>query len=158
MADMTVVGTLGRDPELRFTNGGKAIASCSLAETRKWKQGDEWKEETTWYNLSAWGELGENFAQSCTKGMRVIVQGRLEIRKYEKRDGEGTSVDVIANAIGCELRWATAQVERTVRTNAADSGGGNYTARVSGNRSGGNQGGNADSYADSYGYGDSEPF
>ena len=88
MSDITRVGTLGRDPELRYTNGGRAIASASLAVTRKWEQGGEKKEETTWFNVSAWGELGENFVQSCYKGMRVIVTGRLEVREYEKKDGE----------------------------------------------------------------------
>lgn len=154
MGDVTLVGTLGRDPELRFTNGGKAIASCSLAVTRKWKQGDEWQESTSWFNVSAWGELGENFAQSCAKGHRVIANGRLEIREYDKKDGtKGTSVDLVADSIGPDLRWATAQVERVARSNANDSGG-NYNARASGNRAGGQQGGSADSY----GYGDEEPF
>jgi single-strand DNA-binding protein len=121
MADnqVTMVGSLGRDPEIRFTPGGMAVASSSLAVTRKYKKNDEWQEETSWFGLTVWGSLGENFAQSCVKGSRVIVTGRIEVREFEGRDGtKGRSTDITADEIGASLRWATVQIERTARTDS----------------------------------------
>lgn len=153
MADnaVTVVGNLTREPELRFTTGGRAVASFGLAVSRRYQVNGEWQEQTSFFNVVAWGQLGENAAQSLSKGSRVIVSGRLEQRQYEARDGGGqrSVVEIVADELGPSLRWATAQVERTSRTSG--DGGGMDRGMPSG---GGNRGGNADPY----GYGDEEPF
>lgn len=149
MADSTVtlVGNLTRDPELRFTQGGRAIATLGLAVSRRYQVNNEWQEQTSFFNVVAWGQLGENAASSLSKGTRGLVTGRLEQRSYETQDGEKRSVvEVIADEIGPSLRWATASVDRNDRrTGDAPGGGGG------GGRSGGGR-------APDPIYGDEEPF
>jgi single-strand DNA-binding protein len=159
MADTTVtlVGNLTREPELRYTSGGKAVASFGLAVSRRYQQNGEWQEKTSFFNVSAWDQLGENCAATLTKGMRVVVHGRLEIREYEAREGgKRTSVDVIADEIGPSLRWARASVERTERTDGGGTGGfsGGGSRGGGSGYSGGSGGGRP---ADPI-YGDEEPF
>ena len=152
MADnsVTLVGNITRDPELRFTTGGRAVASFGLAVNRRYQVNGEWQEQTSYFNITAWGQLGENAAQSLSKGARTIVAGRLEQREYETREGEKRSVvEVVADEIGPSLRWATAQVEKTSRQ-SADGG-----TSDRGASSGGGGGGRAQSGG---GYGDEEPF
>jgi single-strand DNA-binding protein len=164
MADntVTIVGNLTRDPELRFTTGGKGIASFGLAVNRRYQQNGEWQEKVSFFNVSAWDQLGENAAASLTKGSRVIVTGRLEQREYETQQGEKRNVvEIVADEIGPSLRWATATVERTQRTNADGGQGGGYQGGNSGGgrQGGGFQGGNSGGGrpADPV-YGDEEPF
>ena len=110
---ITVVGNVTADPELRFTNAGKPVAGFTLASTPRVKDGDQWKDgETTWLRCSAWDKLGENVAESITKGTRVIVQGALSSRAYEKDGQQRTSLELRVDAIGPELRFATARVDR----------------------------------------------
>lgn len=147
MADNTVtlVGNLTRDPELRFTSGGRGVAQFGLAVNRRYQQNGEWQDQTSYFNIVAWGTLGENIAATLTKGMRVIVSGRLEQREYQTREGDKrTAIEVNADEIGPSLRWATASVERTPR----GEGGGQ--------RGGGNAGGGSSGGADSFP--DEEPF
>lgn len=121
-----VVGNLTRDVELKYTTGGKGVANFSIASSRKWKNRttDEWEEDTTFVNVVAWGDLGENAAASLTRGNRVIVIGRLSIRSYDDREGNKKYVtEIVADSIGPDLRWATAEVERIDRDKAPKSGG-----------------------------------
>ena len=145
---ITLTGNLTRDPELRFTTGGRGVASFGLAVNRRYQVNGEWQEQVSFFNIVCWGDLGENVAATLTKGSRCIVSGRLEQRSWETNDGEKRSVvEVIADEVGPSLRWATAQVERTERS--GDFGGG------SGGSSGGSSGGGRS--ADAV-YGDEEPF
>ena len=114
---ITVVGTLGRDPELKYTPGGQPKADWSMAVTRKWtdRQTGESKEQTSWVNIVAWGTLGENAAQSLAKGDRAIVTGRLEQRSYEKDGERKERVEIVADGVGPELRFASCQVVRNER-------------------------------------------
>ena len=115
--NVSLVGNLTRDPELRFTTGGRGVATFGLAVNRRYQQNGEWQEQTSFFNVVCWGDLGENVATSLTKGARVIVAGRLEQRSWETNEGEKRSVvEVVADEIGPSLRWATAIVERTERT------------------------------------------
>ena len=144
---VTLVGNLTRDPELRYTQSGRGVASFGLAVNRRYQQNGEWQEQTSFFNITAWGDLGENLAASVTKGSRIIVTGRLQQREYETREGDKrTIVEVIADEAGPSLRWAQAQVERISR-DAADSGSG-----------GGGGGGGGASRAPDPVYGDEEPF
>jgi len=155
MADsiVTLVGNLTRDPELRFTTGGRGQAQFGLAVSRRYQVNNEWQEQTSFFNIVAWGSLGENAAASLHKGNRIIVTGRLEQRSYETKEGEKRSVvEVIADEIGPSLRWAQAQIERVARDNT-NGGGGNYGGGSSG---GGNCGG-GNRTPDPV-YGDEEPF
>jgi single-strand DNA-binding protein len=113
---VTLVGNITRDPELRFTQSGQAVASFGLAVNRRFQQNGEWQERVSFFNITCWGQLGENAASSLAKGARAIVTGRLEQREYETREGEKRNVvEVVADEIGPSLRWATATVERTDR-------------------------------------------
>ena len=153
MADNTVtlVGNVTRDPELRYTTGGRGVASFGLAVNRRYQQNNEWVEQTSFFNVVCWGDLGENVAATLTKGARTIVTGRLEQRSYETPQGEKRSVvDVLADEVGPSLRWAQAQIERTERSGDGDGGGG-----FSG---GGNSGGGAPARQPDPIYGDEEPF
>src|SRR5215213_9703341 len=121
---VTLIGNLTRDPELRFTTGGRGVASFGLAVNRRYQQNGEWQEQTSFFNVIAWGQLGENAAASLGKGARTMVTGRLEQRSYETQDGDKRSVvEVVADEIGPSLRWATAQVERTDRRSGEGGGG-----------------------------------
>jgi single-strand DNA-binding protein len=142
---VTLVGNVTKDPELRYTTGGRGVASFGLAVNRRYQVNGEWQEQVSFFNIVAWGDLGENAAASLNKGNRVIVTGRLEQRSYETREGEKRSVtEVIADELGPSLRWAQAQIERISR-DAADGG------------SSGGGGGGANRAPDPV-YGDEEPF
>lgn len=122
MADSTItlVGSLGRDPELQFTTGGHPKCSFSIAVSRRFKRGDDWEEKTSWVDITVWGALGENAAASLSKGTRVIVQGYIEQDSWEDKETgkQRSKLHVIAEAIGPELRWARAEVERIEREKA----------------------------------------
>lgn len=141
---VTLIGNLTRDPELRYTTGGRGVASFGLAVNRRYQQNNEWVEQTSFFNVVCWGDLGENVAATLTKGARTIVTGRLEQRSYETPQGEKRSVvEVIADEVGPSLRWATAQIERTERSGDGD---------------GGFSGGGASTRQPDPIYGDEEPF
>lgn len=116
---LTVVGNLVEDPELRFTPSGAAVANFRIASTPRTfdKNTNEWKDgDTLWLSCSVWKQYAENVAESLTKGMRVIVQGRLKSRQYETREGEKrTSMEIDVEEVGPALRSATAKVTRAAR-------------------------------------------
>jgi len=116
---ITVIGNLTNDPELRFTPSGSAVANFTIASTPRTfdRQSNEWKDgETLFLRAAVWREAAENVAESLTKGMRVIVSGRLKPRSYEK-DGEKRSViELEVDEIGPSLKYANAKVNRTQRS------------------------------------------
>mgnify|MGYP002640644736 FL=1 len=148
---VTLTGNLTKDPELRYTTGGRGVASFGLAVNRRYQVNGEWQEQVSFFNVVAWGDLGENAAASLHKGNRVMVTGRLEQRSYDTREGEKRNItEVIADDLGPSLRWAQAQVERISR-DSADGGG------FSGG--GGNSGGAArPATSPDPVYGEEEPF
>lgn len=120
---ITVIGSLGGDPALSFTQSGVAVASFSVASTPRAfnKLSNEWKDgETLWLRCTAWRTLAENVAESLTKGARVIVHGRLQQRSYEKDGQTRTVIELQVDEIGPSLTFATAKVNRTAR--GSDSG------------------------------------
>jgi len=85
-----LLGRLGKDPELRYTPSGKAVASFSLATTERWTGQDGQKNEsTTWHNIVAWGKQAELIKEYLRKGREVFIEGRIDNRTYEKKDGSG---------------------------------------------------------------------
>ncbi len=113
---LTIVGNLTGDPELRFTQSGAAVANFTVASTPKFfdKQANEWKDgETLFVRCSLWREAAENVAESLTKGMRVIVTGRLVSKPWEKDGEKRTSMELQVDEIGPSLKYATAKVTRT---------------------------------------------
>ena len=147
---VTLVGNLTRDPELRYTTGGRGVASFGIAVNRRFQRNGEWEEQVSFFNVVAWGDLGENAAASLNKGHRIVVTGRLEQRSYETREGEKRNVvEVIADELGPSLRWAQVQIERISRE-SADGGGGQG--------GGGSGGAGGAARAPDPVYGDEEPF
>lgn len=122
---VVVVGNVTRDPELRFTPSGQATASFGLAVNRRWqnRQTQEWEEATSFFDVVCWREMAENVSESLSRGMRVLVSGRLEQRSWETPEGERRSrVEIIADELGPSLRWATAQVAKNERRGPATEG------------------------------------
>jgi single-strand DNA-binding protein len=113
---ITVVGNLTADPELRYTQNGKAVANFTIASTPRTfdRQANEWKDgDALFLRSSVWGEFAEHVSGSLTKGNRVIVQGRLRQRSYKDREGnQRTSIELEVDEIGPSLRYATAAVTR----------------------------------------------
>tara|TARA_R110002153_G_scaffold217468_2_gene369933 strand:+ start:192 stop:632 length:441 start_codon:yes stop_codon:yes gene_type:complete len=115
-AAVTLVGNVTKAPDLRYTANGKAVTSFGLAVNRRYMVNNEWTEEVSFFNVTCWADLAENVAASLDKGNRAIVTGRLAQRTYETREGEKRNiVEVVADSIGPDLRWATCQIERTER-------------------------------------------
>ncbi|MGH9168048.1 MAG: single-stranded DNA-binding protein [Acidimicrobiia bacterium] len=116
--NLTLVGNLVDDPELRFTPSGVAMARIRLAVNRRWRdQQGEWQEDTSFFTGTCWRELAEHASESLQKGDRIIVTGRLEQRSWETQEGERRSVvEVSIEEVGPSLRWATASVTKTPRT------------------------------------------
>src|SRR5689334_359636 len=123
---MTVVGNLTADPELRFTAAGAAVANFTVASTPRTfdRQSDEWKDgEALFLRCNLWRQPAENVAESLTRGMRVMVSGRLRQRSFETREGDKrTVVELEVDEIGPSLRFATAKVTKLSR----GSGGGGF--------------------------------
>jgi single-strand DNA-binding protein len=116
---VTIVGNLTEDPEVSFTPNGAAVCNFRVAVTPRVRDGDGWKDgDTSFYQVVAWRTLAENLAESLTKGARVLVYGTLRQRSWETPEGERRSVvEVQAEEVGASLKWATAKVQRTRRTN-----------------------------------------
>ena len=116
---ITVIGNLTSDPELRYTQNGLAVANFTIASTPKvWhKQAGEFKDgDALFLRASVWREFAEHVAGSLVKGSRVIAVGQLKQRSYETKEGEKrTSIELDIDAIGPDLRYATAQVTRAER-------------------------------------------
>lgn len=114
---MTIIGNLVDDPELRFTPSGAAVANFTVASTPRTfdKASNRWVDgDALFLPCNVWRQAAENVAETLTKGMRVIVQGRLKQRSYETREGEKRTVfELEVDEIGPSLRYATAQVQRT---------------------------------------------
>jgi single-strand DNA-binding protein len=123
---ITMIGNLVDDPELRFTPSGAAVAKFRVASTPRYldKTTNEWKDgESLFLQCQIWRQAAENVAESLTKGMRVILSGRLKQRSYETKEGEKRTVfEVEVDEVGPSLRNATAKVTRAQR--ASGTGGG----------------------------------
>ena len=114
----TIVGNLTRDPEIRYTREGQATTNLGVATNRRWqnRETNEWEEATSFFDVVIWRDLAENVALSLTKGMRVIVTGRLEQRSWETEEGDRRfTVEIGADEVGPSLRFATVDVHRVVR-------------------------------------------
>lgn len=125
---ITVVGNLTADPELRFTPSGAAVANFTVASTPRTfdRQSGEWKDgEALFLRCNIWRQAAENTAESLTRGMRVIVSGRLRQRSFETREGEKRTVmEMEVDEVGPSLRYATAKVNKASRQGAASGSGG----------------------------------
>jgi single-strand DNA-binding protein len=148
MTQITVVGNIGGEVELHFTPSGAAVCNFSVADQQRRKnaQTGEWEDgETTWYRVNVWRQQAENVAESLSKGDRVIVLGRVQLREYTASDGsKGRTLEITADAIGPDTKFATTTVNRVARQAAPDGygnqGGQQQGGQYSGQQRGGQQG------------------
>ena len=113
--NITIVGNLTRDPELRFTPSGTPVASFGLAVNKSTQNKDtgEWTSSADFFNIVAWFKLAENCAQSLFKGDRVLISGRLSQDNWEDKDGQKRSAyKIIANIIAPSLEFASCKIEK----------------------------------------------
>ncbi|MCG7233802.1 single-stranded DNA-binding protein [Corynebacterium sp. ACRQM] len=138
--NITVVGNMVADPELRFTPAGAAVANFRVASTprRYNSQTNQWEDgEAMFLTCNVWRQAAENVAETLSKGMRIIVTGRLKQRSFQTREGENRTVfEIDVDEVGPSLRYATAQVNRNPR-----EGGGNYGGGQQQRSNNNNQGG-----------------
>ncbi|PSO53685.1 MAG: single-stranded DNA-binding protein [Actinobacteria bacterium QS_5_72_10] len=127
-SNVTLVGNLTANPELRFTQAGTAVANMRVAVNRRIRnnQSGEWEDRTDgFFNVVVWRSLAENAADSLAKGTRVMVNGRLTERTFENQQGETRYVtEIEADEVCPSLRWATAQVTKSSRTGQSQAGSG----------------------------------
>ena len=120
-----ITGNLTDDPELRYTPNGAAVVKFRVAVNRRYKdEAGNWKDgETSYFTVNAWRTLAENVAESLTRGTRVVVAGRLQMRSWENQEGEKrTVIEIEADDLGPSLKWATASVTKANRSSASSSG------------------------------------
>jgi single-strand DNA-binding protein len=96
-----IIGNLGRDPEMRYTPNGQAVTQFTVAVNRNYKDSSgEWKEETEWFRIVAWGPLAERTAEYLRKGRKVYVEGRLQTRSWEDKEGQKRyTTELVANTV-----------------------------------------------------------
>ena len=142
---ITIVGNLVEDPNLRFTASGQPVATFRIASTPRFldKQSNEWKDgESLFLTCNVWRQAAENCAESLQRGMRVIVQGRLKQRSYETKEGEKRTVyEIEVDEVGPSLKNATAKVNKTQRQGGGNFGGGGGGYSGGGGGGGGYSGG-----------------
>ena len=111
--NVVLVGNATRDPELRFTQSGAAVCDFGLAWNQRSQQGED---KAHYFEITCWRDLAEKVAESETRGMRVVVYGRLDYQSWETQNGEKRStVKVLADEVSPSIRWATAQVSKNER-------------------------------------------
>ena len=141
--NVTIVGNITNDPELRFTPSGAAVASFTIASNSRYldKATNEWKDgEPVFMRCSVWRQYAENVAESLTRGTRVIVTGRLKQRSYDSREGQKvTVIELEVDDVGPALRTATAKVTKVARSGGdfGGGGGGNFGGGFGGQQGGG---------------------
>ena len=125
---ITIVGNLVGDPELRYTPTGQAVATFRVASTPRFRDNTtgEWKDgDSLFLSCNVWRQAAENVAESLQRGMRVIVSGRLRQRSYETREGEKRTVyEIEVDDVGPSLRNASAKVVKSTRSGGNYGGGG----------------------------------
>ena len=122
--NITVVGNLTRDPELRFTPNGTPVASFSVAVNRNYKdkESGEWVNSADFFNIVAWFKLAENCAESLSKGDRVLIAGKLSQDTWENKDGQKRSTyRIVANTVAPSLEFATCRIDKNERADTVDA-------------------------------------
>jgi single-strand DNA-binding protein len=118
--NVTIVGNLADDPELRFTQGGLAVTTCRVAVNQRFfnKDTNAWDERLDgFFTVNVWRDMGENVAESLNRGDRVLVVGRLRSRSWETNDGQTRWVtEIEADEVCPSLRWATAKPQKVSRS------------------------------------------
>lgn len=152
---VTVVGNVTRDPELRFTQSGMAVANFGVAWNKRKQDGED---EVSFFDVSCFRQLAENVAESISKGSRVVIYGTLSQRSWENQEGERRSkVEIIADEVAPSLRWASVEITRNEFRGEGGGRGGSSQAGGSGGSGGGSARPTEDKAPPSYDM-DEEPF
>jgi single-strand DNA-binding protein len=158
---ITIAGNLVDDPELRFTPAGQPVARFRVASTPRFRDNNtgEWKDgDSLFLTCNVWRQAAENVAESLTRGMRVIVSGRLRQRSYETKEGEKRTVyEIEVDDVGPSLRNASAKVNRVARSGGDGGYGGGRSSGGPGSQ-GGRSGAGSGPGQGGYGGGDSDPW
>jgi single-strand DNA-binding protein len=159
---ITIAGNLVDDPELRFTPAGQPVARFRVASTPRFRDNatGEWKDgDSLFLTCNVWRQAAENVAESLTRGMRVIVSGRLRQRSYETKEGEKRTVyEIEVDDVGPSLRNASAKVNKVARSGGDGGYGGGRSSGSGGGQGGqGGQGGGRSSGGGQGGYGGGDP-
>jgi single-strand DNA-binding protein len=163
---ITIIGNLVGDPELRYTPTGQAVATFRVASTPRYmdRATNEWKDgDSLFLSCNVWRQAAENVAESLTRGMRVIVSGRLRQRSYETKEGEKRTVyEVEVDEVGPSLRNASAKVTRSSRSGGDGGFGGGQRGSQGGYGGGAGSRANDDPWASDSGgdngFSDEPPF
>ena len=158
---ITIAGNLVDDPELRFTPAGQPVARFRVASTPRFRDNatGEWKDgDSLFLTCNVWRQAAENVAESLTRGMRVIVSGRLRQRSYETKEGEKRTVyEIEVDDVGPSLRNASAKVNKVARSGGDGGYGGGRSGGSGGQGGQGSQGGGRSSGGGQGGYGGGDP-
>jgi len=119
-----LIGNLGKDPEVRYTASGQAVASFSLATSEKFKgKSGEWEERTEWHNITLWGKLAEIAGEYLSKGKTVYIEGRLQTRKWQDKSGNDRYTTDI---VGDKMQMLSPKGERRGNESSSEPSGGGY--------------------------------
>jgi len=122
-----LIGNLGKDPEVRYTAGGTAVASFSLATSEKFKgKTGEWEEKTEWHNITLWARLAEIAGEYLSKGKTVYIEGRLQTRKWQDKEGKDRYTTEI---VGEKMQMLSGKGEGGGSNSGGNSGGGRPAQR-----------------------------
>lgn len=123
---VNIVGNVTRDPELRYTPSGASVCNFSIAWNNRYERNGQQIENVSYFDVVVWREQAENVASSITKGMRVMVTGRLDQRSWDDQQtgAKRSKVEIVADEVAPSLRWASAQITRNERNDNFGGGGG----------------------------------
>lgn len=97
---VTIIGNLGKDPEVRYTQSGTAVCNLRIGATERRKEGDAWKDHTEWFSAICFGKTAENAGRFLKKGRQVFVEGRLQTRTWQDKENQTRyTTEVVANQI-----------------------------------------------------------
>jgi len=116
MNQAVLVGNITDDPQLRYTQSGKAVANFTVAVSHRSKKDGEWQDVTDgFFTVTCWNSLADNVTASLKKGSRVLVTGKLIQRSFETEGNKRTTIEIVASHVGPELTFATAEITKASR-------------------------------------------
>lgn len=125
-----ILGRLGKDPELQSTQGGQSVCKMSVATSERFKKGDDWQERTEWHKIVVWGRTGEAAAEHLRKGQQVYLEGRIQTRSWDDKDGQKRYMtEIVADRVVFLGGGQGDRGEQEERGSSRSSGGGRSQPR-----------------------------
>lgn len=126
-SDITAIGGLVRDPDLKYASTGTAVVTFTVACGRRFQRNGQWEEDTAFLDCVMFGDAGQNVAASLRKGDRVIVSGRIDQNNWEDREGNKRSkLQIVADEVGASMKWNQLEIQRQERSKANEDGSTSY--------------------------------